>query len=124
MRKYEITVIVDASLTDQEATVVFEKSENLMKSLGGEIKFEHLWGRRKLAYEIDKKHHGIFKLLFVEAPTTFNAELAKQFGYDDQVLKFMILTVNDLEASYNEFKALLEKPNKTEELYMSSMEGA
>jgi small subunit ribosomal protein S6 len=124
MRKYELTVIVDASLTDQEAGEVFEKTAKLINEFGGEVKFEHLWGRRKLAYEIDKKHHGIYKLYFVEAPATFTSGLSKQFGYDDKVLKYMALTVDDLEVSYTSFKNLIENPSQTEELYQSSMEGA
>jgi small subunit ribosomal protein S6 len=118
---FEIIMITDAKLTDEESQAVFDKFKKIVESGGGQVKFESGWGRRKLAYEIDKKRHGIFHLLYIEGNGELIDELERQFGYDDNIIKFFVVAVEDPEKAYNDFEALKEDPYKNANLVKEAM---
>ncbi|MFH2132205.1 MAG: 30S ribosomal protein S6 [bacterium] len=113
---YEIVMIVDANLTDEESRVVLGKHKEIISNAGGEVKFESSWGRRKLGYEINKMKHGIYYLLWAEGDGDTIEEMERQFGYDDKVIKFFVVIVENLEKAYNAFEALKAEPKKTANL--------
>jgi len=118
---YEIVMVVDASLTDEESQVVHSKHKEIISGAGGEIKFESPWGRRRLGYEINKMKHGIFHLLWAEGDGDMIEEMERQFGYDDNVIKYFVVIVQDLEKAYNDFEALKAEPKKTANLVSEKM---
>ncbi|MBU2513041.1 30S ribosomal protein S6 [bacterium] len=118
---FEVVMIADAKLTDEESRGVFEKFKGIVKNQGGEVKFESGWGRRKLAYEIDKKRHGIYHLLYIEGNGELVDELERQFGYDDNIIKFFVIAVDDLEKAHTGFEALKSDPGKNAGLVKEAM---
>ncbi len=113
---YEIVVIVDASLTDEESQAVLGKHKEIISNVGGDIKFEGSWGRRKLGYEINKMKHGIFYLLWAEGDGDTIEEMERQFGYDDKVIKFFVIIVADLKKAHDDFEILKAEPQKSANL--------
>ena len=113
---YEIVVIVDANLTDEESQVVLGKHKEVISNSGGEIKFESSWGRRRLGYEINKMKFGIYYLLWAEGDGNTIEEMERQFGYDDKVIKFFVVIVDDLEKAYQTFEGLKKEPFKSANL--------
>lgn len=105
-------MVVDASLTDEESQQVLDRYKEIIANSGSEIKHECKWGRRKLAYEIQKKRFGIYYLIYLEGTGDSIEEMERQFGYDDKVIKFFVIAVNDLDKAYNDFQALREDPKK------------
>ena len=118
---FEIIVVADAKLTDEESQAVFEKFKKLVETGGGQVKAESGWGRRRLAYEIDKKRHGIFHVLYIEGNGELIDELERQFGYDDNIIKFFVIAVEDLEKAKADFESLKEDPYKNANLVKESM---
>ncbi len=118
---FEIIMVADAKLTDEESQGVFGKFKEIVKNQGGEVKFESGWGRRKLAYEIDKKRHGIYQIMYIEGNGELIEELERQFGYDDNIIKFFVVAVDDLEKAKNDFEALKSDPSKNATLVRESM---
>jgi len=114
--KYEVVVVIDANLTDQESQAIFEKHKEIVSNSGGEIKFECSWGRRKLAYEIRRMNYGIYYLLFIEGDGDVIEEMERQYGYDDKVLKFFVVVIEDPEEAYNRFETLRADPKRTANL--------
>lgn len=123
MRNYEITLVVDASLTDEEAGQVLDKFKGIIEKGGSKIAFESSWGRRKLAYEINKKAHGIYTLLYTEASAETLKELEVQFGYDDKVLKHFVYRVEDLEIAHTKFEKLKAEPMMNVNLLSEAAQG-
>ncbi len=113
---YEIVVIVDASLTDEESQAVLGKHKEIVSNAGGDIKFESTWGRRRLGYEINKMRHGIYYLLWAEGDGDTIEEMERQFGYDDKVIKYFVVIVEDLNKAYNDFETLKAEPQKNANL--------
>jgi len=107
---YEIVVVVDANLTDEESRAILNRHKEIITNAGGDIKFENTWGRRKLAYEINKMKHGIYFLLWAEGDGSTIEEMARQFGYDDKIIKFFVVMVDDLKEAHAGFEALKANP--------------
>ena len=105
LRKYEIILVADAKLTDDEAGATIDKFKKLIIDAGGDVKFESPWGRRRLAYEIKKVKYGIYHLFFAEANGEIIENLERQAVYDDNILKFFDCSVTDLEKAYNDYKS-------------------
>ncbi len=120
---YEIVMVVDANLTDEESQTVLGKHKEIISNAGGEIKFESPWGRRRLGYEINKMKHGIYYLLWAEGDGDTIEEMERQFGYDDKVIKFFVVIVDDLEQAHSNFELLKAEPKKTANL-VSEKQGA
>jgi len=100
---YEIVMVVDANLTDEESQAVLSKHKEIISNAGGEIKFESPWGRRRLGYEINKMKHGIYYLLWADGDGDTIEEMERQFGYDDNVIKFFVVIVDDLGKAHSSF---------------------
>jgi len=118
---YEIVMVVDANLTDEESQAVLGKHKEIISNAGGEIKFESPWGRRRLGYEINKMKHGIYYLLWAEGDGDTIEEMERQFGYDDKVIKFFVVIVDDLGKAHSDFELLKAEPKKTANLVSDKM---
>ena len=114
-------MVIDANLTDEESQGVLDKHKEIITNAGGEIRFESPWGRRRLGYEINKMKHGIYHLLWAEGDGDMIEEMERQFGYDDNVIKFFVVIVQDLEKAFNDFEALKAEPKKTANLVSEKM---
>ena len=121
LRNYEVMLIADGGLTDEEAEKLFEKFKAIVTEKAGVVKFTESWGRRKLAYEINKKSYGVYQLLWIEANGEIIEEIERQVGYDDLMLKSFVLSVDNLEEAYQEFVGLKENPVKNSTLIVESL---
>ena len=91
MRHYEVLVILDPSLDERTVTPSLETSLNVVKSDGGTIEKIEVWGKRRLAYEILKNAEGIYALLEVACEPATVAELDRQLGLNESVLRTKVL---------------------------------
>jgi small subunit ribosomal protein S6 len=119
--KFEVVVIVDAKLTDTESQAVFDKYKSIIENNRGKVMFESGWGRRRLAYEINKKKHGIYHVLYIEGDGEMISELERQFGYDENIIKYFVIAVGDLAKARSDFEALKADPYKNANLVKESM---
>lgn len=115
-KNYEVILVANANQTDEESNQVFGNFKEIIANAGGEVKFESDWGRRRLAYEINKMKHGIYRLFFIEGNGETIRELERQVSYSDDVIKHFVTTVEDLEKEYNDFEALKADPSKNAKL--------
>lgn len=111
-RKYEFMVVTDGGLTMEENKAVLTRHKEVVAKAGGKVVTEAEWGRRRLPYNIAKKTHGIFHIWYLEADGSVIEAVEKQMGYDEQVLKFFVVQVDDIEAAKKEFEALKADPAK------------
>ena len=123
MRNYEVILVVDASIPSEEVEAEINKFKEIIKSKGGKTSFESAWGRRKLAYEINKKKHGFYHLMYVAGNQEVIEELERQAGYDDKTLKLFVVRVDDLEASHTQFEVLKETPLVRVNQYIDAAQG-
>lgn len=89
--RYEAIVVFDSNLSDADVTQQLEKIDTIVKSHGGSIERQDLWGRRELAYKIQKKSHGIYVLLVLSGANTLVTDLRRQLRINDAVLRSLIV---------------------------------
>ncbi|OGG94878.1 MAG: 30S ribosomal protein S6 [Candidatus Lambdaproteobacteria bacterium RIFOXYD2_FULL_50_16] len=122
-REYELMVVADGRMTAEENEVVLKRHREVIKKNGGKILSEVDWGRRKLSYSINKRSHGIYSILYLEANGAVLTETQKQLGYDEQILKFFVVQVDSAKKAKADFEALKAEPTKHSKL-MTDIVGA
>lgn len=93
MNKYELAVIVKANLGEEAINEEFGKINDLITKFGGVIEKEDKWGKRRLAYEIQKQEDGIFNFITFDAPGTAPAEIESRLRISENLLRFLIFRV-------------------------------
>ena len=89
MTEYEILLLLDPSLADEKQAETVGRLRTLIEQGGGTFERHDVWGRRKLAYPIDKKEEGVYHLLsFTSTPETLD-ELSRVLKIDDDVIRHM-----------------------------------
>ncbi|MFA5352997.1 MAG: 30S ribosomal protein S6 [Thermodesulfovibrionales bacterium] len=91
MNIYENVVILNPSLNEEEVKAAVEKISSLVTNNGGEVlKVDH-WGKRRLAYELNKQKLGIYILFLFKAPSGTVREMENYFKVYDPIIKFMVI---------------------------------
>ena len=91
MNYYEEIVILDAGLDDAAAEESVQRIRDVIVKQGGEILKTENWGRRKLAYELNKHQKGNYVLLLFKAPPATITELENLSKVVDSIIKFMVV---------------------------------
>ncbi len=89
MHQYELALILDATLEDEARNEIFDRIKGLIERFGGTVTDVDEWGKRKLAYEIQKMPEGYYYFVQIEAPGTMPAELEDRLRIMDHVLRFL-----------------------------------
>lgn len=94
MKKYELLFVIDASLEESVIGETVEKFSNLIKENGTIVEINN-WGKKRLAYEVQKKWDGYYSLITFEGPADFIKELERVLRIDERVMKFLVTKVDD-----------------------------
>ncbi len=86
-REYEVMVILDPELDERTVPPSLDTFLNVIRQDGGTVGSVEVWGRRRLAYEINKKSEGIYAVLDVTCSPAAVAELDRQLGLNESVLR-------------------------------------
>ena len=89
MRRYETIFIASPLLTEEQVDDLVRHFEGIIAEQGGELLKTDKWGRKKLAYEVQKVSEGYYTLFEMNAGSTLIAELERRFRNDDAVIKFL-----------------------------------
>lgn len=89
MKKYELCVVVTTKIEDEERAATVEKVKDIITRFGGNVTNVDEWGKRKLAYEIQKMKEGYYYFIQFEGETTVPAELEERLRIEETVLRFL-----------------------------------
>ena len=95
MRTYEVLFILSPQVTEEEATTLISDFKAIAEKNGATLKNEEAWGRRRLAYPIQKSNEGIYHLFVLESESSLS-ELDRRMKNVDRVLRHVIVRT-DLE---------------------------
>ena len=87
LRHYEVMVILDPSLEERTIAPSLDTFLNVVKRDGGSVEKVDIWGRRRLAYEIDKNSEGIYAVIDLQAKPAAVQELDRQLNLNESVLR-------------------------------------
>jgi small subunit ribosomal protein S6 len=92
LRHYEIMVILDGGLEERTVAPSLDTYlSNVIRSSGGSVEKIDVWGRRRLAYEINKRTEGIYAVIDLEATPAAVAELDRQLRLNESVLRTKVI---------------------------------
>ena len=91
MRRYEMMIILDPALEENSVQPSLEQFLTVVTTEGGSVDKVDVWGRRRLAYEIDKKSEGIYAIVDMRAEPGTVQELDRQLGLNEAVLRTKVL---------------------------------
>ena len=89
MSKYELAVVVSAKLEDDARAQVIEKVQALVTRFGGNVTEVEEWGKKKLAYEIQKMKEGFYYFIHYESETTTPGEIEQRIRIMDGVIRYL-----------------------------------
>ena len=98
MHPYELMVILDPSIDERTVAPSIDKFLGVIRNAGGEIENIDIWGKRRLAYEIEKHSEGIYVVVNFTASHEATAELDRQLGLSEAVLRTKVLRNDELIA--------------------------
>jgi small subunit ribosomal protein S6 len=91
VRHYELMVILDPDLEERTIAPSLDQFLTVVRNSGGSVEKVDIWGRRRLAYEINKRVEGIYAVVDVQAEPATVAELDRQLSLNESVLRTKVL---------------------------------
>jgi len=95
MHQYELMVILDPEVDERTIAPSLEKFLNVITNDGGTIENVDIWGRRRLAYEINKKAEGIYAVVNFTAAPASTSELDRQLKLSEAVMRTKVLRAEE-----------------------------
>jgi small subunit ribosomal protein S6 len=86
---YEILLMLDPDVPEERQSEIVTRTRDLVERGGGTWSGQDVWGRRKLAYEIDHKPEGVYHLLTFEADPDTLAEISRVLKITDGVMRHL-----------------------------------
>ena len=97
MALYEHIYMARQDISAQQVEALTEQFKKVVTGLGGTIEKTEYWGVKSLAYRINKNRKAHFTLMNIDAPSAAVAEMERQMGINEDILRFMTLRVEALE---------------------------
>ena len=91
MRHYELMVILDPDIEERTVAPALDQFLTVVKNDGGSIEKVDIWGRRRLAFEIDKRSEGFYVVAEMNADPTSIKELDRVLSLADDVVRFKVV---------------------------------
>ncbi len=98
MRRYEVMVILDPDLEEKTIAPSLEAFLNVVRADGGTVHKVEVWGRRRMAYEINHKADGIYAVLDLTATPDSVKELDRQLSLNEAVMRTKVMRPEHAEA--------------------------
>ena len=91
MRRYELMVILDPDLEERTVAPSLDTFLNVVRKDGGTVENVDIWGRRRLAYEINKKPDGIYAVVDLTCEPDTVKELDRQLNLNESVMRTKVI---------------------------------
>ncbi|PKM51605.1 MAG: 30S ribosomal protein S6 [Firmicutes bacterium HGW-Firmicutes-7] len=95
MNKYELAIIINGKLDDESRDAALEKVKGYVERFGGTISKIDDWGKRRLAYEIEKIKEGYYYFIYFEADAEAPNEIEKRIRIMETLLRYLCLNIEE-----------------------------
>ncbi|MEW6225014.1 MAG: 30S ribosomal protein S6 [Chloroflexota bacterium] len=90
MRRYELMLVLRPDAPDDKVSAVIDRTTRYVVASGGQIVKVAPWGRRRLAYPIDRHREGSYHIIVFESPAEAIAELERSLQITEEVLRYLV----------------------------------
>ena len=91
MRNYEAMYVLRPDMDEEQVNAAIEKFSEIIAANGGEVTKVEQWGKRRLAYEVEKLREGYYVLCYFTGNTELPKELDRNFKISDRVIRFLVV---------------------------------
>lgn len=91
MNKYELALVVNAKIEDEERATTLEAVKELITRFGGTVTNVDDWGKKRLAYEIQKMNEGFYYFIQFEADSKVPGEIEQRIRIMEKVIRFLCI---------------------------------
>ena len=91
MRPYEVMVILDPDTDERSVQPTLEQFLTVITKGGGTVENLDIWGRRRLAYEIQKKSEGLYAVITLQANPADVKEMDRQFSINESIMRTKVI---------------------------------
>jgi len=91
VRRYELMLVFSPEAPDERISAIIDRTTRQITAAGGQIIKVAPWGRRRLAYAIDRHREGAYHIVVFEAPTTTIAELERGLLITEEILRHLVV---------------------------------
>ncbi len=91
---YESAVIINAALDDEQIESIITRIKDFITNNGGEIRDIENWGRKRLAYMINKSKIGYYAIFRFDAPTNIITKLERNYTLDEHILRYLTISLD------------------------------
>lgn len=95
MHQYELMVILDPEIDERTVAPSLDKFLNVIRTDGGTIEKVDIWGKRRMAYEINKKNEGIYAVVNFTSNSAATVELDRQLSLSEAVMRTKVLRAEE-----------------------------
>ncbi|MFT6534475.1 MAG: small subunit ribosomal protein S6 [Alpinimonas sp.] len=95
MHQYELMVILDPEIDERTVAPSLDKFLNVIRNDGGTIEKVDIWGKRRMAYEINKKNEGIYAVVNFTSNSAATVELDRQLSLSEAVMRTKVLRAEE-----------------------------
>ncbi|HEX7356590.1 MAG TPA: 30S ribosomal protein S6 [Ignavibacteriaceae bacterium] len=92
---YESAVLINAALDDQQIDLILTRIKDFIINNGGQIRELDNWGRKRLAYPVEKSKIGYYAIYRFDAPSDLIAKLERTYSLDEQILRYVTLKLDN-----------------------------
>ncbi len=91
---YESAVIINATLDDEQIESIISRIKEFITNNGGDIREIENWGRKRLAYMINKSKIGYYAVFRFNAPTNIITKLERNYTLDEHILRYLTISLD------------------------------
>jgi len=91
MRNYEIMILLDSGLQEEEISALIEKIQQTITTNQGKVIKVNQWGKRKLAYEIKGYQEAIYTIIDFELEPEHIADIEKSIKFDEKIIRYLLV---------------------------------
>ena len=95
MAKYELALVVNAKITKEARVAVVEKAKGYIERFGGTLGATEEWGKKRLAYEVQKMKEGYYYFIQFDAGTDAPREIENRIRIMENVMRFLVVKQDD-----------------------------
>ncbi|MDN5275288.1 MAG: rpsF [Candidatus Saccharibacteria bacterium] len=94
MKEYELTVLIHPDL-ESDIETPLTKVRDIIKNAGGEVIREDNWGKKKMAYKINREDFAVYVYMDVKLPADAPLKISNTLNITDEVLRYLLVTVDE-----------------------------
>ncbi len=113
MLQYETVFIADSTYTDEEIDELIKGYDQIVTSAKGKMLKVEKWGKRRLAYAIQRNEEGVYVLMTIECPPSLVKELDRRYRMNDRILRHLVVRVEN-EAQLGPSPMMKPRPERDE----------